>query len=270
MSAFSLFLFSVEPALIREAVAGGVAGVVVDWERVGKERRQAGADTQINQHTLHDLRVVRASTDARVLCRINGVHAETAAEIELALEAGADELLIPMVRQAREVEEVLAYVNGRADVSILVETEAAVRNVAALTRLPLIRLYAGLNDLSIDRGSDHIFCALVDGTLETLAASVDRPFGFGGLTLPESGSPVPCRLLMGEMARLGCSFSFLRRSFHRAVRGRNVREEVERILAAVTECRSRTPAEVARERDELRAVVRMLPLPSDVASSRAP
>ena len=43
-ASFELLLFSSDPALIAEAEAGGVAGVVVDWEREGKAQRQAHAD----------------------------------------------------------------------------------------------------------------------------------------------------------------------------------------------------------------------------------
>ena len=40
---FELFLFSSDPATIAPTVSAGVAGIVVDWERVGKRHRQAGA-----------------------------------------------------------------------------------------------------------------------------------------------------------------------------------------------------------------------------------
>ena len=52
---FGLFLFSTEPDQIFDALAGGLTGVVVDREHRGKERRQAGFDTQINRNTLSDL-----------------------------------------------------------------------------------------------------------------------------------------------------------------------------------------------------------------------
>ena len=37
-----LFLFTVHPAWGRDVVAAGAAGIVVDWERRGKARRQQG------------------------------------------------------------------------------------------------------------------------------------------------------------------------------------------------------------------------------------
>ena len=66
---FGLLLFATDPQFIRRAVAAGVDGIIVDCEYIGKEVRQAGADTEINHHTFADVRRVRASTSARVLCR---------------------------------------------------------------------------------------------------------------------------------------------------------------------------------------------------------
>ena len=266
MSEFSLLLFSVDTDFIRDAVAGGLAGVVVDWEHIGKERRQNFADTEINHHTLDDLRAVRACTTARVICRINGVHAGTPAEIDEAIGAGADELLVPMVREAAEVEQVLSHVRERCSVSILVETDAAVSLIAPLSRLPLTRVYVGLNDLSIDRGSDTIFRAIADGTVEEVRRHVRGAFGFGGLTLPEGGKPVPCRLLMAEMGRLGCSFSMLRRSFRRDTLGRNVQREVERMLETIAAQARRTPEEIERDRRALLTSIESLGEPNVTAT----
>jgi poly(3-hydroxyalkanoate) synthetase len=57
-----LYVFSVEPGLVRDVVAAGAAGIVVDWENRGKERRQQGWGTEINRHTPRDLERVRAAT----------------------------------------------------------------------------------------------------------------------------------------------------------------------------------------------------------------
>lgn len=252
---FELLLFSTDPQFIRMATTGGVAGVVVDWERNGKSARQRYADTQISHDTPEDLRRVRAATRARVLCRVNSLHEGTAQEVEEAVAAGADEILLPMVRAVRDVEEVLSHVGGRCRVGILVETVEATREAAMLAGLPLSRVYVGLNDLAIERGHENIFTAVVDGTVERLRASFDAPFGFGGLTLPERGHPVPCRLLIGEMARLDCHFSFLRRSFHRDVAGHDAAREIARIHESVARARGRNSEEVARDRSELACAV---------------
>jgi hypothetical protein len=248
---FSLLLFSVDPVLVREATEAGIGHFIVDWEHLGKEGRQAGADTEINHYSAEDLRRVRAATSAHVLCRINQFHEGTAAEIETAVEAGADELMLPMVRNAGEVGRVLEMLRGRSDLGILIETVEAVEAARDLARLPLSRIYIGLNDLAIERGTPNIFTALIDGTVDRVREHVNLPFGFGGLTLPEAGFPIPCRLLIAEMARLDCGFSFLRRSFLRDIRGRILSEEVPRIRQAIELARRRGQSQIEENRKSL-------------------
>jgi HpcH/HpaI aldolase/citrate lyase family protein len=255
MSDFELVLFSVDPELVRRAVSAGVDSLIVDWEHLDKEARQRGADTEINRHTAQDLRRVRAATDAHVLCRVNALGPGSANEIETAIAAGADEVLLPMVRTPAQVEEALALAARRCRVGILLETAAALENAGELAQLPLSRVYVGLNDLAIERRSPSIFEPLVDGTLERLRPLFRVPFGFGGLTLPDRGAPVPCRLLLGEMARLECSFSFLRRSFHRDIRDRDLRVEVQRLRRAIATSAARSEEAVARDRAELERLV---------------
>ena len=124
-----------------------------------------------------------------------------------------------------------------------------------LGRLPLSRVYVGLNDLMIDRGGSSIFTAVLDGTVARVRSAFSVPFGFAGLTVVDGGFPVPCRLLIAEMARLGGSFTFLRRSFHRDIRGRAIGEDVPRILQALSSAAHRSAATVERDREELNAAI---------------
>jgi hypothetical protein len=242
-----LFLFTVDPAFGGDVVAAGAAGVVVDWERRGKARRQAGEGTQINADTPDDLARMRAATDGRVLCRVNGWGPWTAAEIDEAVARGADEVLLPMVRTAEEVDRALDAVAGRCGLGILVETQDAVGRVRELARRPLSRVYLGLNDLRIDRRSDNLFAPLVDGTVDAVRADVRGPFGVGGLTLPGGGAPVPTSLLAAELVRVGADFTFLRRSFTADMAGRDPFVEVPRLLGSVAALRA-APAHLAAER----------------------
>lgn len=250
-----LLVFTVDPRFARDCVEAGAAGVIVDWERRGKARRQAGEGTQINGDTPADLARVRAATPGRVVCRINAVGSWTAAEVDLAVELGADEVLLPMVRTTEQVDRALEAVAGRCGLGILIETEDAVDRAQELAARPLSRVYVGLNDLRIDRGSDQLFAPLVDGTVDRVRAACPVPFGVAGLTRPDAGRPVPSRLLAGELARLGADFTFLRRSFHADVAGRDLFEEVPRILAASAAARHRTPGEVLADRAELVSAV---------------
>lgn len=246
-----LFVFTAAPALARDLVLAGADGIVLDWERRGKARRQDGHDTQINADTPLDLTAVRAATDGRILTRINGYGPWTAAEVEQAVAGGTDEILLPMVRAAGEVDRVLDLVAGRVGVGILVETQCAVRCAAELAARPLSRVYVGLNDLRIDRGSTELFEPLVDGTVEAVRSVVTSAFGVAGLTVADGGFPVPTRLLAAELARLDAHFTFLRRSFLADVADRDLTTAIAGIRAQDEAMQSRTAAEVAADRVEL-------------------
>ncbi len=253
MTDFLLVLFSKDPSTIIQAVQAGVRAVIVDWEHIGKKERQFGVDTEINRDTTEDLKRVRACTKATVICRINSHGDRTEEEIEAAANAGADEILLPMVRTLYQVENVIDLARRRCGVGILVETVDAIHLAPDLGRLPLSRVYVGLNDMAIDRKNpDNIFLPIFDGTVERLRRHFPAiPFGFGGLTTPDGGFPLPCRLLMAEMVRLGCSFSFLRRTFHRDMKGRCVAIEIPRILDTLGEMALRSRDAVTRDKDNL-------------------
>lgn len=257
-SPFELFLFTVDPSVASAAVDAGVDGIVVDWERLGKRRRQRTADTEINHDTPDDLRRVREATTGRILCRLNPVGRGTPGELEAAVGAGADEVLVPMVRAPHEVESALELADGRVGVGIMVETTEGVARVGELAALPVSRVFVGLNDLAIERGSRSIFAALADGTVDRVCTAFSAPVGVAGMTLPERGEPLPARLVTAELARLRCSFTFLRRSFRRDIVGRDLTVEVPRMKVAVDAARARSADEVARDRAELVALVRGL------------
>jgi hypothetical protein len=243
-----LFLFTVDPSWGHDVVAAGAAGIVVDWERRGKDRRQLGEGTQINSDTPADLARMRAATDGRLLCRINGHGPWTGGEVDEAIDRGADEILLPMVRTTDEVDRTLDLVAGRCGLGILIETQDAVDRAGALARRPLSRIYVGLNDLRIDRGSDSLFRPLTDGTVDAVRAEVAQPFGVGGLTLPGSGFPVPSELLAAELVRLGTDFTFLRRSFTADMAGRSPFTEVPRLLESLAALRSADAPAVTEHR----------------------
>ena len=261
MAYINLFAFANNPAAARAVVGAGATGVVVDWERRGKRARQAGADTQINADTPADLAAVRAAQSGVVLCRVNRWSAWAPAEIDLAVELGADEILLPMVRRPEEVDAALDVVAGRCGLGVLVETSEAVRRVDALVARPVARVYLGLNDLMIDRGDSSLFAPLVDGTVDRVAAATvgaGIAFGVAGLTVPEGGRPVPCRLVLGALARVAASFTFLRRSFWADTAGRDLAVEVPRILDSAQRARQRPPSQVLAEQAELAAAVGLL------------
>ena len=261
---FELLLFHTDPHVVAEATGAGIDGFIVDWERRGKDRRQAGQDTQINNDTRADLERVRGATAARVLCRVNGFGPWTRREIDAAVHAGADEVLLPMVREPDEVDRALRMVNGRCGLDILVETQAGVRQTPQLVRRPLSRVYVGLNDLRIDRGREDLFEPLADGTVDRIRSYVRGPkFGVAGLTLPGRGAPVPSRLLAAELVRIRADFTFLRRSFLADTAGRPLAPAVAAIREHLAGLARRPPMDQDRDRQDL---VRMVTQSSAVPS----
>lgn len=252
-----LFLFTTNPTLAGEAIRAGVAGIVIDWEFRDKPERQSGFDTQINRDTPADLAAIRAALPgAHVLCRINGPGPALGPEIDAAIEAGASEILLPMVRDPREAEA--ALVRSGIPVGILIETAAAATRAADFATLPLARVYVGLNDLAIDRRSRSLFTALADGTVDRIREALPSvPFGVAGLTLPDRGDPIPCRLLTAELARLNCHFTFLRRSFLRDTARRDLTVEVPRIHEAFSQARDRESEKVSTDRQEFIGATRL-------------
>lgn len=251
-----LLLFASNPVLAGRAAELGVDGVVLDLEVRGKHDRQADRDTQIAVGTPADVPAIRAATPLQLVVRINGVGPDTAREVEEVLKGGADEVLVPMVRTTDEIDEVLGAVRGRAHVSCMVETVAALSVAGDFAARPVHRFYVGLNDLAIDRGTDSIFDPLVDGSLESLVGALaGRPFGVAGLTDPALGSPLPCQLILDELVRLGASFTFLRRSFLADAQERDPTEMVAAIRAAVRDSAVRDAATRGEDHAALVAAV---------------
>lgn len=236
--------------------------VVIDWELAGKADRQhlapalIGLETTIRPDDPDAVERVTAAGFRRVITRINALGPQTADEVAAAHASGASAVLLPMWRHPDEVRSVLDLVAGRLELGVMIETMDAVDNVMCIPELPIAFAFVGMVDLAIGRRSRSIFEPLVDGTMQKIVDGLDWvPFGFGGLTLPELGSPIPSRLLLAEMLRLGASFSFMRRSFMNDIGGGPPGPAIAAIRAAAEALGRRTSTEVERDR---RALVRQV------------
>lgn len=257
-----LHLFFNGPDSVAVAVAGGVDAVVVDCEERGKAERQQGYDTEINCWLPRDCEQVRTRASAlRVVCRLDSFRAigpEVLDQAREAVSAGAHEVILPLVDTVAEVHAVLDAVDGRADVGVMIETDQAIAIADQFDRLPLRRAFVGLNDLMIERHSGHLFEGVTDGTVERLRPRFRRlAFGFGGMTLPDRGQPIPSRLMIAELARMRCDFTFLRRSFYRDLVATELDpgEAVARMRRAWAAACARPADAVAADRAELWAIL---------------
>jgi HpcH/HpaI aldolase/citrate lyase family len=233
-----------------------IDAIIIDWENKGKDTRQFAFDTQINDHSLEDLIALRFVFKKKIICRINGGIYITEKEIKSAIDAGADEILLPMVTHPNEVLKVLNFINGQCPLGILVETNKAVACIGDLIHLPLRRIYFGLNDFAIDNNNRNIFLPIATKTVELIRLECSHiSFGFGGLTHPSLGSPLPCKMLLDEMARLRCDFTFLRRSFYQSLNHFPVETVLKDLKTAWEDSFNRDKEEVNNDFQQLKNLI---------------
>ena len=211
----------VEIATIAEN--SGVDRIFVDMEYVGKSDRQGGMDTVQSRHTIEDVRRIRAALKkAQLLVRVNPIHEASSEhmgserEINAAIEAGADIIMLPYFKTVEEVARFLRIVDRRVRVCLLVETPEAVDHIDEILALPGVdEVLIGLNDLSLGYGKKFMFELLADGTVEFLCekfAKANIPYGFGGIASMGKGL-LPSEYVIKEHYRLGSNCAILSRSF---------------------------------------------------------
>jgi hypothetical protein len=266
MVALAFMLFTNDPALAAKAAEAGIDRVVVDIETRGKLERQTGYHLEMNRHRIEDLQALRGLPLERVL-RVNVLHPGSGAEIDAGIACGADWLMLPMVRHPEEVRRFVDMVAGRARVIPLVETLPGLMRLVEISRMDGVdEVYVGLNDLRLEAGWNFGFRFLAEGVLDVVAAGCAKPFGFGGLTVMDGGSPLPTRDILREMARLGASRVILRRAFKRDVAGRDMGAAVAALRKAYAACRRRPAARVEAHRKAVWA--RIMEIDAALAAKR--
>ena len=248
MADLDVLLFTVDVPLAHRAASAGVAGFVVDWEDRRQSADRNGVDDSLGPDTADDLSRIAGVAGARVVCRINPVGPATPCEVDRAITCGATDLLVPMVETPHDAALVVDLAAGRARVGIMIETVEACDHADELARTPVDFVYVGLLDLAICRREGNVFRPLADGTADRLRDTFNGTrFGIGGVTVVDGGSPVPCRMLLAELARLRTDLAFARRSFKRDIEGRDMAIEHQRLRDVWRTLVARTPGEVAAD-----------------------
>jgi 2-keto-3-deoxy-L-rhamnonate aldolase RhmA len=211
------------PEIAQIAENAGVERIFIDMEYIGKNLRQGGMDTVQSHHTIEDIKKVRGViTKAQLMVRCNPIHGETKdysssrEEIDGAINAGADILMLPYFKTVNEVRDFIRLVDGRAKVLPLLETPEAVDCIDEILELEsLDEIFIGLNDLSLGYGKKFMFELLVDGTVEMLCEKFKAKgisYGFGGIASLGKGL-LHSERVIAEHYRLGSSCAILSRSF---------------------------------------------------------
>ena len=246
--ALNMMYITNDPDVAVIAERYGVDRIWVDMEFIGKRLRQGGMDTVQSHHTIEDIRTIRAAVQrSEVLVRINPIHAATQDygssvwEIDAAIEAGADVLMLPYFKTVDEVRMFLALVHGRVKTMLLVETPEAVAVIDEILALDGIdEIHIGLNDLSLGYGQKFMFQLLADGTVERLCLKFREkgiPYGFGGIAALGKGM-LPAERVIREHYRLGSTRVILSRSFCNTSVVTNLNEIEEIFRTGMAEIRS--------------------------------
>ena len=269
--ALKLMYITNDPVVARIAEAAGVDRIFIDMEYIGKSDRQGGMDTVQSHHTPRDIaNVRRAVTSAKLMVRINPIHeagegyGSSEEEINAAIEAGADILMLPYFKTAAEVETFVRLVDGRAVTLPLVETPEAAERIREIVAVGGIdEIFVGLNDMSLGYGMHFMFELLADGTVERLCQAFREkniPYGFGGIAALGKGL-LPAEMVIAEHYRLGSECVILSRSFCNSA-GKSY-EEIESIFSAgvsairsrEAECAVLTPEELETNRQAVMSAV---------------
>lgn len=212
-----------DPKIAVIAENAGVDRIFVDMEFIGKNERQGGLDTVQNHHTIQDIESIRKVIQkAELVVRINPIHGicsgymDSKEEIDAAIAAGADILMLPYFTTPEEVKKFIEYVDARVKVMPLLESAKAVKRLDEILRIDGIdQIHVGLNDLSLDLGKKFMFEILADGIVDEICEKIKRhhiPFGFGGFGRVGCGM-LPAEKIIKEHYRLGSECAILSRSF---------------------------------------------------------
>jgi 2-keto-3-deoxy-L-rhamnonate aldolase RhmA len=232
--ALKLMYITNHPIVAQIAQSHGVDRIWIDLETLGKEERQKNLNTVKSHHTVDDIRRISPLLDtSELLVRINPWNVRSPEELEQVIHAGAERIMLPMWRTAREVSCFLKAVAGRTKVSLLLETreaEACLDDVLALSGIDEIHI--GLNDLHLSYGLTFMFELLANGTVEAICKKIrDKgiPYGFGGIARIGEGM-LPAEKIVMEHYRLGSTRTILSRSFCNTGEISDVKE-IDRIFA---------------------------------------
>jgi hypothetical protein len=219
----TLMYITNNPIVAQIAQRAGVDRIFVDLEYIGKAERQAGMNTVKSHHTIDDINLIKpVLTSSDLLVRVNPLHEATSDyccsqdEIDKVIQNGADMVMLPMFRTVSDVNKFVEYIDGRAKVTLLLETAEACENIEQIIEAQGIdEVHIGLNDLHLAYKKTFMFELLADGTVQRLCrilAGKGIKYGFGGIARVGYGA-LPAEFIMTEHYALGSQMAILSRGF---------------------------------------------------------
>jgi len=253
------FLFKVENVSdAYTALCASVKRVFFDIEWMGKTERQKKMGRVFKEKSLQPLKEITKviGNQADITVRLNPFYKATVDEVEFCLKNRVSTIMLPMFKRISEVKEFIKIIGGRARVSLLLETRAALENAGALIELKGIdEIHVGFNDLSLDLGFRFLFDVLKSGIMDVLAVvfkAAEIKFGFGGVAKIGKGL-IPAQYILLEHERLGSTQAFLSKEFYELESSiepayKVYKEEIEKLRFYYKKAKLRT--KVSREKDK--------------------
>lgn len=217
---FVLTLFTNDADLAQAGNDAGINRIGLDLEKIGKEHRQDSSKAWVSNHEIHEIQAIRDKlTCAALFARTNPIHDGSRDEINCLIDQGVNVLMLPMFHTVKEAATFIDLVNGRALVSLLVETAASAIRLHEIIKLPGIdEIHIGLNDMHLDMKLSNHFEVLTSGFVDMLSDIVltaGIPFGFAGIGRVDDGRlPIPGDLIYAQYPRLGATRALVARSFY--------------------------------------------------------
>lgn len=264
MSQINFMMITASPEVAGFIEQHGVARIFMDQEVLGKAERQGHLDTHKAAHSLDEITAVaKVLRKAELMVRLNPLNANSADEVDAAIDHGAQRLMMPMFNTRQEVEYFLNLVNGRVPVTFLAETPQAL--VRLPDWLPLLKpgydeVHLGLNDLSLGMGLKFLFepmaARLLDPAAEQLNAA-NVGWGVGGIARIGQGE-LPAETVLGEHVRLNSKWVILSRAFHQGASSSSALmealdfpSELEKLRTAEAEWRKTTAEQLFANQQQL-------------------
>ncbi len=254
-----LILITNNPKIANHAAKCGVDRFFVDLEILGKTERQGHRNTRISKHRIEDIYKIReAVQESELIVRINPYNHLTGYEIESAISAGADYIMLPMFRDIQTLGKVSEIIGGRIGFIPLVETAQSVKIISSvINHEGVSEIFVGLNDLHVELGMCFMFEVLTSGIIEKISSQCNEKklkFGFGGIARMFQGD-LPGSLVLAEHLRLNSESVILSRTFVDDSDGKSLEDCFETISEGVKELRrcevtlrERTPYQIECDR----------------------
>jgi hypothetical protein len=230
--------------------------ILVDLEGLTKRERQMDRGLFYSDHSLDDLRAIRAACPrASITVRVNSIHDASAEEIAAVAIHRPNRIMLPWIRSAGEIERFLELVPPGIEPILLLENRWSLDFIPELMRrFPVREVFIGLNDLSLDLGFPNFQRTLLHETFRTAVRRLresDLVWGFGGVgDFRDRSLPIAAEDFFLYQMRLGSRSGWLSRSFRRLLDGGAWQENAAFTLGRIRDGVARIAKESGRRKLE--------------------